>query len=93
MIDIDQKVLSAKIRLSKMVHTGFVAEVQGGEKRLVNRGDFFEEFSIRPVRTGMSLESNHCPVSCINPPRAYGDEPAMYDLVNRRRLSAPCVRG
>ena len=55
MIDIDQKVLSAKIRLSKMVHTGFVAEVQGGEKRLVNRGDFFEEFSIRPVRTGMSL--------------------------------------
>ena len=54
LIDIDQKVLSAKIRLSKMVHTGFVAEVQGGEKRLVNRGDFFEEFSIRPVRTGMS---------------------------------------
>ena len=53
MIDIDQKVLSAKIRLSKMVHTGFVAEVQGGEKRLVNRGDFFEEFSICPVRTGM----------------------------------------
>ncbi len=55
MIDIDQKVLSAKIRLSKMVHTGFVAEVQGEEKRLVNRGDFFEEFSICPVRTGMSL--------------------------------------
>ena len=35
-----------------MVHTGFVAEVQGEEKRLVNRGDFFEEFSICPVRTG-----------------------------------------
>ena len=55
LIDIDQKVLSAKIRLSKMVHTGFVAEVQDEEKRLVNRGDFFEEFSICPVRTGMSL--------------------------------------
>lgn len=75
MIDIDQKVLSAKIRLSKMVHTGFVAEVQGGEKRLINRGDFFEEFSIRPVRTGMS-RSSLVICKCPNhPPRAYGDAP------------------
>ena len=75
MIDIDQKVLSAKIRLSKMVHTGFVAEVQGGEKRLVNRGDFFEEFSIRPVRTGMSLYDYKNLQQIIYPPRAYGDAP------------------
>ena len=39
-----------------MVHTGFVAKVQGeGKQWLTKHGNLPEGFSICPVRTGMNL--------------------------------------
>ena len=55
-INIDQKVLSAKIYLKEMIHTDFVVEIRDDRnQQYVNRGNFFEEFSICPVHTGMNL--------------------------------------
>ena len=72
--DIDQKALSAKIQLSKMIHTGSVAEVQD-KKRLANHRNLLEGFSICPVYTGMNLTS--CAACYIFPnlPRMHGAEP------------------
>ena len=54
-INIDQKVLSAKIHLKEIIHTELVVKIQGHRNRqCVNRGDFLEEFSICPVYTGMN---------------------------------------
>lgn len=49
-----QKVLSAKIYQSKMIHTGSAAEVQDEGKRLANHRNLLEKFSICPVYTGMN---------------------------------------
>lgn len=55
-INIDQKVLSAKIHLKEIIHTELVVEIQDDRNRqCVSHRKFLEEFSIRPVRTGMSL--------------------------------------
>ena len=73
-INIDQKVLSAKIHLKEIIHTELVVKIQGHRNRqCVNRGDFLEEFSICPVYTGMSPARAVTCFQCQNPPRAYGD--------------------
>lgn len=75
-INIDQKVLSAKIHLKEIIHTDLVVEIQDDRnQRCVSHRKFFEEFSIRPVRTGMNLIGRFGSVSRKNPPRAYGDAP------------------
>ena len=72
-INIDQKVLSAKMHPSKITHTGSVTEIRdGGSQRLINHGNFLEKFSIRSVRTGMSLSLRHSSRHNANPPRIHG---------------------
>ena len=75
-INIDQKVLSAKIHLKEIIHTDLVVEIQDDRnRRCVSHRKFFEEFSIRPVRTGMNLKKKLFVSVGEDPPRAYGDEP------------------
>ena len=74
--NIDQKVLSAKRYLKEMMHTDLVVEIRNNRnQQCVNRGNFFEEFSIRPVRTGMSRLEVLANGDGCNLPRVYGDAP------------------
>ena len=75
MTENDQKVLSAKIHQSKMIHTDSVAEVQDEGKRLANNRNLLEKFSICPVYTGMVPFVASIRDFVENPPRMHGDEP------------------
>ena len=80
-INVDQKVLSAKIYFKEMMHTDLVVEIRNNRnQQCVNRGNFFEEFSIRPVRTGMSRLEVLANGNGCNLLRAYGDEPNFGSL-------------
>ena len=75
-INIDQKVLSAKIYLKEMIHTDFVVEIRDDRnQQYVNRGNFFEEFSICPVHTGMNLWQSYGIFEENDLPRIHGDAP------------------
>ena len=92
--NIDQKVLSAKIYLKEMMHTDLVVEIRNNRnQQCVNRGNFFEEFSIRPVRTGMSRLEVLANGNGCNLLRACGDEPMSHEDYCHQNMSAPCVRG
>ena len=81
-INIDQKVLSAKIHLKEIIHTELVVEIQDDRNRqCVSHRKFLEEFSICPVRTGMSLHTVHAFVNTLYLPRAYGDKPGLSLLL------------
>ena len=93
-INIDQKVLSAKIHLKEIIHTELVVKIQGHRNRqCVNRGDFFEEFSICPVYTGMSLLDILREYGIVDLPRMHGDEPITCFSFQEKEKSATCVRG
>ena len=93
-INIDQKVLSAKIHLKEIIHTELVAEIQDDRNRqCVSHRKFLEEFSICPVRTGMSLRRWLYNNEGDDLPRAYGDEPTHCARFCQYFISAPCVRG
>ena len=93
-INIDQKVLSAKIHLKEIIHTELVVKIQGNRNRqCVNRGDFFEEFSICPVYTGMSRSLLYVWEKESYLPRIHGDEPEFAICLEKRKLSAPYTRG
>ena len=93
-INIDQKVLSAKMHPSKITHTGSVTEIRdGGSQRLINHWNFLEKFSVRPVRTGMNLYVFIVTIYSRYPPRVYGDEPTETAEMIGKDSSAPYARG
>ena len=93
-INIDQKVLSAKIHLKEIIHTELVVKIQGHRNRqCVNRGDFFEEFSICPVYTGMSLLDILREYGIVDLPRMHGDEPMEGTGCTVVGESVPYARG
>ena len=52
----NQKVLSAKIHPSKMIHTDAVSEIRDEGKRwIASRGNFLAGFRIRPAHAGINL--------------------------------------
>lgn len=60
---------------------------------IILQPQIFEEFSIRPVYTGMSLWKSAYPAVAVDPPRTHGDEPYTPEEKATYPKSAPYTRG
>lgn len=69
----------------KMIHTGSAIRIWDGIDNS-SAAEIFEEFSIRPVYTGMNRGKMLWNLVFINPPRIHGDEPYFWSLLGLIRM-------